>query len=163
MPRGRVVGEMPIGLGLRTQLRRRGVTDFHEGCRQCTDAHHTAAFRSGRLVVIVRRGRCFVSDQCLTVRTVRFAEMAMSTGTFVGVAVLMNVLRSAVAGLMNVNDPGLVARVREARRHTRPIAQCKREARRRYAKQIDQGEQPSRPQSLRFGQTHEHLALCLAT
>lgn len=151
MPRGRVVGEMPIGLGLRMRLRCRGFTDFHEGRRQCTDAHHTAALRPGRLVVIVRGGWRFVSDQCRTVRTVRFAEMAVPAGMVVNVAIPMNVLRGAVAGLMNVNDAEFMALVREARRLTRPVAHCKGDAWRRHAKQIDQGEQPPCPQSLRSG------------
>lgn len=95
MPRGRVIGKMSIDLGRRMRLRRRGFTDFHEGRRQCTDAHHAAALRPGRLVV--RGGWRFVSDQCRIVRIVRFAEMAVPAGMFVHVAIPMNVLRSAVA------------------------------------------------------------------
>ncbi len=122
MPRGSVIGKMSIDLGRRMRLRRRGFTDFHEGRRQCTDAHHAAALRPGRLVVIVRGGWRFVSDQCRTVRIVRFAEMAVPAGMFMNVAIPMNVLRSAVARLMNVNDAELVARVRKARRRTGPVA-----------------------------------------
>ena len=129
MPRGRVIGEMPIDPGRRKQLRLQGFADFDDSCRQCTDAHHAAAFRPGRLVVIVGGGWRLVSDQCRTVRIVRFAEMAVSVGMFVNVAFPMNVLRSAVARLVNVNDADLMARVREARRRARPVAQCKREAR----------------------------------
>lgn len=137
MSGGRVIGKMPIDLGRRMRLRRRGFTDFHDGRRQCTDAHYAAALRPGRLVVIVRGGWRFASDQHRTVRIVRFAEMAVPAGMFVNVAIPMNMLRSAVARLMNVNDAEFVARVREARRRTGPVAQCKREARRQYAKQID--------------------------
>ena len=122
MPRGRVIGEMWIDLGRRMRLRWRGFTDFHEGRRQCTDAHHATALRPGRLVVIVRGRWRFVRDQCRTVRIVRFAEMAVPAGMFMNVAIPMNVLRSAVARLMNVNDAELVARVRKARRRTGPVA-----------------------------------------
>lgn len=92
MPRGRVIGKVSIDLRRRMRLRRRGFTDFHEGRRQCTDAHHAAALRPGRLVVIVRGGRRFVSNQCRTVGIVRFAEMAVPAGMFVNVAIPMNAL-----------------------------------------------------------------------
>lgn len=162
MPRGRVVRDVPMVLGVADGRWRGRLDDVDNGSRQSAQAHHAAALRPGRLVVIVRGGRRFVSNQCRTVGIVRFAEKAVPAGMFVNMTIPMNVLRSAVARLMNVNNAELVARIREARRLTGSVAQCKRKARRQYAKQIDQGDQPPCPQSLRSGQTHEHLVFHLA-
>lgn len=71
-------------------------------------------------------------------------------------AIPLNILQSAHTRLIDVHDAELVASVREAQRGTGPIAECKREARRHYAKQIDQGKTPPSPQSFGFGEMHEH-------
>jgi len=105
-------------------------------------------------MILCRGSRRFVSDR-YRAEVLRFVEMDLAA-LFVQVAVLMDVLRSALAIFMHVNDAKTVIFVGKTWRRPRPIGKRKGHAWRKHAKQIDQGDKPAGPQSLRSGQPYEH-------
>lgn len=163
MPRGSVIRDVPIVLGVADGRRRGRLDDIDNGCRQSAQAHHPAARRPRGLVMTICGGRRFVSDIRFIFVAVGLAEMRGSAGMIVHMAILMDdVLRSPRAIFMHMHDAQTVVFVGKAWRRPRPVGKRKGNARRQDAKQINQGEQPPCPESLRSGQTHEHSVLNLA-
>lgn len=60
------------------------------------------------------------------------------------------------ASFVDMHDPQIVVLVGQAKRGSRFAGQRERDRRREHAEQIDDGQKPTRPQSIRSGQAHEH-------
>lgn len=75
---------------------------------------------------------------------------------FVRLAATVNVLHDKPASFVDRHDPQTVVLVGQAKRGSRFAGQRERDRRREHAEQIDDGQKPARPQSIRSGQAHEH-------
>lgn len=162
MPRGRIVRDVPIVLGVADGHRRRRLDDIDNRGRQCTQAHHPAARCPRGLVRVVRGSRRSTGDGLhVIIIAVRLDKVRIDAGMFVRTAVFVDVLHWDT-GLMHMHDAQAVVFVGKAWRRPRPVGKRKGNARRQHAKHIDQGEQTACPQSLRSAQSNEHPALNLA-
>jgi hypothetical protein len=107
-------------------------------------------------MMILCRGRRFAGDRYCSVEILRFVEKGLAALMVMYLAIPMDVPRSALAIFMHVNDAKTVIFVGKTWRRPRPIGKRKGHAWRKHAKQIDQGDKPAGPQSLRSGQPYEH-------